>query len=280
MVELRCHCLMRLTVTGQSEKDVSTLTTQAFHTKTMTFVATWNVQTLCQYGRLDQVMKEMVNYKIDIRGLCEIRWTISDKMKEDGKTIIYSGHSNEHILGVGLCFSLPVVKALIGWKPVNEHIITARFQTRHAKVTIIQAHPPTMEAVDNKKDNVYKILQNVKVKVPRHDIKVLMGDFNVQIDKSRQGMESTIGPHRSANITNDNGEQFTLFCSLNDIGIGNTFCKHKDIHKTTWLSPDYHTNNEIDNISISSRWCSSLQDVIVYSGADCGSDHFLIIAKM
>ena len=195
-----------MTVTGQSQKDASTLTTQVFHVKRTTFMATWNVQTLCQYGRLDQVMKEMINYKINICGLCEMRWTISDKIKEDGITIIYSGHSNEHILGVGLCLSLPVVKALIGWKPVNEHIITARFQTRHAKVTIIQAHAPTMEIDDKKKDNFYKILQNVKVEVPQHDIKLLMGDFNVQIDKSCQGMESTIGPHWSANITNENGE--------------------------------------------------------------------------
>ena len=136
-----------------------------------------------------------------------------------------------------------------------------------------------MEADDNKEDNFYKILQNVIGEVPRHDIKLLMGDCNVQIDKSRQGMESTIGPHGSANI-NDNGERFTLFCSLNDISIGNTFFKQKDIHKTTWLSPDDHTKNEIDYISISSRWRSSLQDVRVYRGADCGSDHFLLIAKM
>jgi len=27
-------------------------------------------------------------------------------------------------------------KALIGWKPVNERIITARFRTKHAKVTV------------------------------------------------------------------------------------------------------------------------------------------------
>ena len=50
-----------------------------------------------------------------------------------------------------------------------------------------------------------------------------MGDFGAQIDKSRQGMESTIGTHGSANITNDSGERFTLFCSLNDVRIGNTF---------------------------------------------------------
>ena len=64
-----------------------------------------------------------------------------------------------------------------------------------------------------------------------------------------------------------------------DISIGNTFFKHKDIHKSAWLSPYHPTKNEIDYISISSRCCSSLQDVRVYRGADCGSDHFLLIAK-
>ena len=115
-----------------------------------------------------------------------------------------------------------------------------------------------MEADDNKEDNFHKILQNVIGEVPQHDVKFLMGDCNVQIDKSRQGMESTIGPHGFANITNDNGERFTLFSSLNDISIGNTFFKQKDIHKTVWVSPDHHTKNEIDYISISSRWRSLL----------------------
>ena len=110
-----------------------------------------------------------------------------------------------------------------------------------------------MKTDDNKKDNFYKILQNVIDEIPRHDIKHLMGDCNVQIDKSCQGIESNIGLHGSANITNDNGEQFALFCSCNDISIGNTFFKHKDIHKTTCLSPDHHTRNEIDYISINSR---------------------------
>ena len=48
-----------MTVTGQSQKDASTL---KYQTKT-TFVATWNAQNLCQYGLSDQVMKEM-KYKI------------------------------------------------------------------------------------------------------------------------------------------------------------------------------------------------------------------------
>ena len=40
------------------------------------------------------------------------------------------------------------------------------------------------------------------------------------------------------------------------------------------------TQNEIDYISISSRWRSLLQEVRIYRGADCGIDHFLVIAKM
>ena len=79
--------------------------------------------------------------------------------------------------------------------------------------------------------NYYKNLQNTIDEIPRHDHKLLMGDFNVQIDKSRQGMESTIVPHGFANI-NDNGERFTLFCSLNNFSNGHTFLRHKNIRKT------------------------------------------------
>ena len=145
-------------------------------------------------------------YKIGIRGLCEMQLTGSGKMKKDGKTLIYTGHWQDHILGVRMYLSSTVAKTPIGWKPINEHIITARFQTRHVKVTIIQADAPTMENDDNKKDNFYKILDNIVDQIPRHDIKSLMGDFDVQIYKSRQGMESITGPNGPTYITNNNGE--------------------------------------------------------------------------
>ena len=86
------------------------------------------------------------------------------------------------ILGVDICLSLPVAKALFGWKPVNKHIIIAHFQTRHAKVTIIQVPAPTMQADDNKKKNFYEILQKVIDEIPQHHIYFLMGDFNVQTE--------------------------------------------------------------------------------------------------
>ena len=68
-----------------------------------------------------------------------------------------------------------------------------------------------------------------------------------------------------------------MACAANGICIGNTFFKHKSIHKKTWRSPDGHTRNEIDYICISRRWRTSLRDVRAYRGADVGSDHYLII---
>ena len=38
--------------------------------------------------------------------------------------------------------------------------------------------------------------------------------------------------------------------------------------------------NQIDHLAFSRRWRSSLQDVRVLRGADVGSDHHLLIAKV
>jgi len=46
-----------------------------------------------------------------------------------------------------------------------------------------------------------------------------------------------------------------------------------------WTSPDGQHRNQIDYILCSQRWRSSIQSVKTRLGADCGSDHELLIAK-
>ena len=47
-----------------------------------------------------------------------------------------------------------------------------------------------------------------------------------------------------------------------------------------WASPDGHYGNQIDYILCSRGWRSSIQSTKTRPGADCGSDHELLITKL
>jgi hypothetical protein len=88
-----------------------------------------------------------------------------------------------------------------------------------------------------------------------------------------------MGQHGLGQI-NDNGERFADFCATNKLAIGGTLFPHKRIHKTTWISPDHTTENQIDHMCISKRFRRTLQDVKVRRGADINSDHHLVVARL
>ena len=69
------------------------------------------------------------------------------------------------------------------------------------------------------------------------------------------------------------------FCQENKLFIANTLFQHHKRRLYTWKSPDGQHRNQIDYILCSQRWRSSIQSAKTRQGADCGSDHELLIAK-
>lgn len=54
----------------------------------------------------------------------------------------------------------------------------------------------------------------------------------------------------------------------------------KDIHKVTWVSPNGHVQNQIDHVLIEERHKSCIVDIKSRRGAECGTDHFLVMVKV
>ena len=61
--------------------------------------------------------------------------------------------------------------------------------------------------------------------------------------------------------------------------MANTLFQQHKRRLYTWTSPDGQYQNQIDYILCSLRWINSIQSAKTRPGADCGSDHELLIAK-
>ena len=107
-----------VTSAGQSLRDASTSMRLMVHPKTKVRIGCWNVRTMYQLGKTAQVCREMVNYRLDLLGISECRWTGMGKLQtQTGQVIIYSGKEDRHEYGVALVMSKEAAKSLISWKP-------------------------------------------------------------------------------------------------------------------------------------------------------------------
>ena len=80
-------------------------------------------------------------------------------------------------------------------------------------------------------------------------------------------------------VWNEAGQRLIEFCQENALVIANTLFQQYKRRLYTWTSPDGQPRNQIDYILCSQRWRSSIQSAKTRLGADCGSDHELLIAK-
>ena len=80
-------------------------------------------------------------------------------------------------------------------------------------------------------------------------------------------------------IRNEAGQRLIEFCQENALVIANTLFQRHKRRLYTWTSPDGQHQNQIDHILCSQRWRSSIQSAKTRPGADCSSDHELLIAK-
>jgi hypothetical protein len=70
------------------------------------------------------------------------------------------------------------------------------------------------------------------------------------------------------------------FATSEKLIVKSTTFPHCNIIKHTWTFPDGKTHNQIDNTLIDTRRHLSVLDVRPFRGADCDTDHHLLVAKL
>ncbi|CAF3081499.1 unnamed protein product [Rotaria sp. Silwood2] len=101
----------------------------------------WNVQTLWAAGKLELLGNEMKQYRYDVIGISEVRWTGRGEISNGD--FIWSGENNTHTRGVGILLSTKAKKSLLCYNPINSRIVTARFNATPFNVTIIHVYAST-----------------------------------------------------------------------------------------------------------------------------------------
>lgn len=176
----------------------------------------------------------MKRLEIQILGVAETRFVGQGTLTlEDGTMIVHSGVEQGAVRekGVAIMLSKEAGKALLGYNPVSERIVSVRLASAPHDLTFIQVYAPTEQAEDTDKEYFYDVLQNTLDSVPESDTIIIGGDFNAQI-----GKDSPIGPF-ALNGCNDNGDRLTHFCLANRYLAENAMISHHPRRMYTWKSP-------------------------------------------
>ena len=108
----------------------------------------------------------------------------------------------------------------------------------------------------------------------KKDVLFIIGDWNAKVGcQETPGVTGKFGLGR----WNEAGQRLIEFCQENALVIANTLFQQHKRRLYTWTKPDGQHRNQIDYILCSQRWRNSIQSTKTRPGADCGSDHELLI---
>ena len=154
-------------------------------------------------------------------------------------------------------------------------MISVNFQGKPYNITVIQVYVPTNNAEDAEVKWFYEDLQdlNTPKTCPFHHRGLEHKSPGTQEISEKKG-KFGLG------VQNEAGQRLIEFCQENALVIANTLFQQHKRRPYTWTSPDGQQQNQIDYIVCSQRWRSSIQSAKTRLGADCGSDHELLIANI
>ena len=141
---------------------------------------------------------------------------------------------------------------------------------------VIQVYAPTSNTEEAEVERFCEDLRDLLELTPKKDVLFIIGDWNTKV-----GSQETPGVTGkfSLGVRNEEGEKANRILPREQTGHSKHHFQNQKRRLYTWTSLDGQHQNQIDYILYSQRWRSSIQSAKTRPGADCGSDHELLLAK-
>ena len=155
-------------------------------------------------------------------------------------------------------------------------MISVHFQGKPLNNRVIQVYALTSNAEEAEVEWFYEDLQDLLELTLQKDVLFIIGGWNAKV-----GSQETprVTGKFDFGVQNEAEQRLIEFCQENALVIANTLFQQHKRRLYTWTSPDGQHQNQIDYILCSQKWRNSIQSAKTRPGADCGSDHELLIAK-
>lgn len=270
-----------LRISARKNSEIKSNTVKTDCTKTLK-IGTWNVKSMYMTGKLHNIRQEMDRLGINILGISETRWPNSGQIKTGDATLFYSGNdSRNHENGVGILLDSKTSLSVLNFIPISDRAMMVQLKATPMNVNIIQVYAPTADKPEAEIKAWYSQIKQLLSYTRKTEITFVLGDFNAKVGRGRS--EDVVGEYGIGN-RNERGDTLVQFCQEENFFICNTWYKLPARRLYTWKSPqDSPRNpirNQIDYILAPKRYRNGVLSAKTYPGADVGSDHNPVVARM
>ncbi|XP_045474908.1 craniofacial development protein 2-like [Harmonia axyridis] len=238
---------------------------------------TWNVQGIS--NKMHEILLVLDENSTDFAVLTETKRKGKDNEDRDNYIHLWSGvdKSRRAAAGVSIPINKRHKKYIKTYEYKSERIMTLTLSIYGYDTTVIAVYVPSNDSTQQLKDEFYADLSGISNALPHHPEVILTGDLNARVGSRFD--HDVVGQFGEICV-NNSGETLMDFCTQNFLKILNGFFEHKKIHRYTWERPSLHEKSVLDHFICKQKSRFKWQDCRVKRGPNCGSDHYMVEAKI